>query len=127
MLYFRRLGYSHGKRYAKAVVRSEGCALGAKPFAVNPGFNRILDKIVDDVGVFLGNHVHVSLENHGLEVLVAGSCRDAHDDVAGLVGEGLDLVLRSPVEQELAYDFFVLGRAGAAGKGIEVIPHYGRL
>ena len=79
------------------------------------------------VGGFLGHHVHVHLEYHSFAVLVAGGGGHADDHVAGLVGAGVDAALLGPFEDVFTCRLFVLGRPGAAGKSVEVVPDYGRL
>ena len=113
-------GHRHGD--AHAVVGAERGANGGDPFAVDDGLDRVLEEIVDGVRRLLRHHVHVALEHDALAVLKTGSGGDAHDHVAGLVGERLDLVLLGPVEQVLAHDLLMLRGARAAGKSIEVVP-----
>ena len=116
------LGHGHRQGDAHAVVGTQRGALGLDPFAVHDGLDRVLEEVVHGIRRLLGHHVHVALEDDALAVLVARGGGHAHDDVAGLVGESLDLVLLGPVEEVLPHDLLMLRGARAAGQSVEIVP-----
>ena len=86
----------HGGGAAEAVVGAEGGAVGAYPLAVDDGGDGVCQEVVLLVGVLLGHHVHVSLEDDGGGVLVAWCGGLGHGHVAGLVGAGGNAVAVGP-------------------------------
>lgn len=62
------LHHSHDGGNTQSVVSTQCCSLCPYPATVNPWMYRIGFKIVVGLGVTLGNHVHMSLQDDTLVV-----------------------------------------------------------
>ena len=116
-----------GKGQADAVVCAQGGAVCGDPLTVHVGIDGILEEVVAAVGGFLGNHVHVALEDDALAFFHAGGGGDADDDVgdgAFAVLDGLKAVGLAPAYQILHHLFLVIGRAGQLSECVEILPDY---
>ena len=117
----------HDGSHGHAVVGTERGALGAHPFTVDVGLDGVSFKVVVAVSGLLRHHVHVALERHALAVLHAWRGSLAHDDVSGLVLEGLDTLLLGPVEEEALYLFEVSRGARHLREKVKVFPDFLRM
>ena len=97
------LEHTHDGSHAHTVVRTERSALSVHPSVLDVGLNRISLEIMIAVGSLLWHHIHVSLQQRGLTVLIARGGRFAHDDIASSVLESLHANLCCEVEKELLY------------------------
>ena len=77
---------SHGSSHTYTIVGSESRTLRFEPLAVNPWFYGILCKIVLNVGTLVAHHIHVTLQDNGLAVLITRSRGFLYKHIAYTVG-----------------------------------------
>jgi len=106
-----------------AVVGTQRGVVGANPLTVNDGLDRVVVKVVVRRRCLLGNHVHVTLQDHTLGILKAGGCRTEHGDVANLIDLVLEVVLFCEVNKP-SLDFCQTATgAGHLRNLIKDLPH----
>ena len=117
----------HNRSHGHAVVGTEGRIRSIDPLAFYARADGVgLKVVVRGLGL-LRHHVHVTLQRHGLAVFHARRGGFAHDDVAGIVLEGLNAFLGRPVEEELLHFFEMAGRTRHLREQVKVFPHLNRL
>ena len=117
----------HNRSHGHAVVGAEGRIRSIDPLAFYARADGVgLKVVVRGLGL-LRHHVHVALQRHGLAVFHARRGGFAHDDVAGIVLEGLNAFLGRPVEEELLHFFEMAGRTRHLREQVKVFPHLNRL
>ena len=80
------LEQGEGRGYAYAVVGSQGGVLGDHPSVLDHVLDRVLPEVVLHPCVLLADHVLVSLEHDGGDILLSGGRLLDNEDVTGLVG-----------------------------------------
>ena len=64
----------------------------------------------------------MALQDDAFAVFHTGGGRNADDDIAGIVLDGLKAVGNAPLVKIGNYFFFVLGRTRNAGERMEILP-----
>ncbi len=106
MLNGRILQHCKAHSHANAVIGPKGGAVCGYPFSVNVCVDGVFQEIVGGVSGFLGNHIHMSLEDDTLAVFHSGGGGNADDYVAGAILDGVKAVGYTPVIQ--VFDYFAL-------------------
>ena len=74
---------------ADTIVGSERGSLGLHPLTVNVSLDGVVQEVNLMVHEFVAHHIHVTLQDHRLQVLIALGARFADQHVAGFVHLGL--------------------------------------
>ena len=106
--FMKQCGEEHG---LETIIGTEGGAIGLHPTVFDMGFNRIVFEIMYFVGILLGNHVQVGLQDDTFAVLHARRGRLAHDDIAAVFNNGFQTMFFAPLLHESDYFCFFLLRA----------------
>jgi hypothetical protein len=122
----RRLDERQHRCDANAVVGAERGACSVERVAVAPRPDGVDGEVEGDVRVLLAHHVEMRLQGERRRLLAAGRRRNPHDDVAGGIGRGGQIVRRSDGAHVLAHPLFVLRAAGDGEDMVEVAPEHRR-
>ena len=113
---------SHDGGYAHAVVGTESGVASIHPVTDNLGLDGVFFEVVLLAGTGLGHHVHVGLQNDGMDFFHALGGGLAENDIANGVDTAGYFVLFGPVDKEFAHFPFMLRGARLTGKRVEVFP-----
>ena len=80
--------YSHCSRHANTVIGTKSCSLSLQPFAIDPWTYGILCKVMINIGTLVTNHIHVTLQNYCLAVLITGIRRFLYKHITYRIGNG---------------------------------------
>jgi len=116
------LEYSQGGGKTDAVVRTERRAVGVEPFAVEKQGDGILVKIVLRGGVFLVDHIEMTLEDDAGGFFVAGGGFFVDDHIALFVADPLQAEILGHLEDIVAGGLFVAGAARDLADFVEIFP-----
>ena len=114
---------SEAGSHADTIVGAESCAISAHPFAIDNGFDRVVEEVVVYAIVSHAHHVHVTLKNDARSVFATRSSRAEHSDVARSVLLIFNIVFLGKVHQEFYYLSFVLRWARDLGQLVENLPY----
>ena len=97
--------------HTDTIVGTQGRPLGTHPLPVNIGSDTLLVKIYRQLWQTVAHHIHVTLEDNRLTVLIARGGSFADDNVAHLVDNSLQTMALTKVLQVLNHLLFTLRRA----------------
>ena len=109
-------------RGADAVVRPQGRPLGANPFAIHIGLNGIPGEVVVRVGIGLGHHVDMRLQDHALAIFHARAGGLLDDEITDLIHHHRQTLLVGPGLDPLAEGRLMLGGVGDGAELGEKAP-----
>ena len=81
--------HSHGSSHTDTVIGSKRSTLSLEPLAVDPWLYGILCKVMLHIGALVTHHIHVTLQDNSLTVLISRSCRFLYKHVTHAVGNSL--------------------------------------
>lgn len=113
--------YCKRSSHADTVIGSKSRAVGLNPFAVNNSGDRVVFKIKGMIAFTY--HIHMTLKDYNGGILMAGSCRTRHYNIAdGILFNGY-IMFGCEVKQILTDFFFLLRGTRHSGDFVKNLPH----
>ena len=115
--------HGHRQSGAHAIVRPQSRLTGRHPITVYVSVDRIFLEIMLYGRVFLGNHIQMRLQCHGLTTFHSGRSRLTDQYVTHLILQGFQSQSFTKGYHKTGYCLHMSGRTGDLRKVIKITPY----